>query len=168
MVVCTIIVLVHSEDPAPWRHVSAVAVLLAWMEGLLLLGRHPRLSIYVTMFSTVSATFLRLLLWYSVLLIGFALSFFLVFGDDTKTPASKPAEEKESAFVSIPISLLKVVAMMTGELEYADLPFNASPFTSRIIFLIFLFLITIVLLNLLNGMAVSDTQAIQSKVHSCC
>ena len=53
---------------------------------------------------------------------------------------------------------------MSGELEYGDLPFDASPFTSRIIFLTFLFLITIVLLNLLNGMAVSDTQAIQSKV----
>ena len=53
---------------------------------------------------------------------------------------------------------------MSGELEYGDLPVDASPFTSRIIFLTFLFLITIVLLNLLNGMAVSDTQAIQSKV----
>ena len=162
MMGCTVAVLAHWDDPDPWRHISAIAVLLAWTEGLLLLGRHPQLSIFVTMFTTVSLTFLRLLTWYSVLLIGFGLSFFIVFGGEK--PAEDGKEAKESAFASIPVSLLKVVAMMTGELEYGDLPFDASPFISRFIFLAFLFLITIVLLNLLNGMAVSDTQAIQCKV----
>ncbi|XP_032796549.2 transient receptor potential channel pyrexia isoform X1 [Daphnia magna] len=165
MIGCTVTVLAHWENPNPWRHVSAIAVLLAWTEGLLLLGRHPQLSIFVTMFMTVSLTFLRLLLWYSVLLIGFGLSFFIVFGSDAMAPADGK-EVKETAFASIPVSLLKVVAMMSGELEYGDLPFDASPFVSRVIFLAFLFLITIVLLNLLNGMAVSDTQSIQSKAET--
>ena len=117
------------------------------------------------MFTTVSKTFLRLLLWYSVLLIGFGLSFFLIFGnsDDNSTP--KDGDSKD-AFANIPASLLKVSAMMTGELEFGDLPFDQNPFTSRLIFIAFLFLITIVLLNLLNGMAVSDTQAIQSKAET--
>lgn len=123
-----------------------------------------RLSIFVTMFTTVSTKFFYLLLWYSILLIGFALSFFLVFG-----PPAPPKKEDEDAagggFADIPGSLLKVSAMMTGELEFGDLPFDANPWTSRLIFLAFLFLITIVLLNLLNGLAVSDTQAIQSKVY---
>ncbi|XP_057381320.1 transient receptor potential cation channel protein painless-like [Daphnia carinata] len=165
MIGCTVTVLAHWENPDPWRHVSAIAVLLAWTEGLLLLGRHPQLSIFITMFTTVSLTFLRLLLWYSVLLIGFGLSFFVVFGSDAVAPVDGK-EVKETAFASIPVSLLKVVAMMSGELEYGDLPFDASPFVSRIIFLAFLFLITIVLLNLLNGMAVSDTQSIQSKAET--
>ena len=107
MMGCTVAVLAHWDDPGPWRHVSAVAVLLAWTEALLLLGRHPRLSIFVTMFTTVSTTFLRLLLWYSILLIGFGLSFFLVFGG-----AIKQDDGKESAFASIPVSLLKAVAMV--------------------------------------------------------
>ena len=133
---------------------------MAWGEGLLLLGRHPKLSIFVTMFTTVSTTFLRLLLWYSILIVGFGLSFFLVF-----RPAPSGDEGKKDApFDSVPASLLKVSAMMAGELEFGDLPFDISPFASRMIFVAFLFLITIVLLNLLNGMAVSDTQAIQSKV----
>lgn len=108
-------------------------------------------------------TFLRLLLWYSVLLIGFGLSFFLIFGniEETKTDG-----DNKDAFANIPASLLKVSAMMTGELEFGDLPFDAHPFTSRLIFIAFLFLITIVLLNLLNGMAVSDTQAIQSEAET--
>lgn len=164
MIGCTVYVLAHSEHKDSLRHVSAIAVLLAWAEGLLLLGRHPKLSIFVTMFTTVSFTFFLLLLWYSVLLIGFGLSFFLLFGADVSKTGADESDAKESAFVSIPTSLLKVVAMMTGELEYSDLPFATSPVTSRIIFLAFLFLITIVLLNLLNGLAVSDTQAIQCKV----
>ena len=159
MLGCTSAVLANWDDPTSVRHLSALAVLLAWAEGLLLLGRHPRLSIFVTMFTTVSLTFLRLLLWYSVLLIGFGLSFFLVF-NPTK-------EAKESnGFENVYGSLLKVSAMMTGELEFGDLPFDANPLTSRFIFLAFLFFITIVLLNLLNGMAVSDTAAIQSKAET--
>ena len=118
------------------------------------------------MFTTVSTKFFYLLLWYSILLIGFALSFFLVFGPPAP-PKKEGADEDGGGgggFADIPGSLLKVSAMMTGELEFGDLPFDANPWTSRLIFLAFLFLITIVLLNLLNGLAVSDTQAIQSKV----
>ena len=118
------------------------------------------------MFTTVSKTFLRLLLWYSVLLIGFGLSFFLIFGNTAGSDETKADGDNKDAFVNIPASLLKVSAMMSGELEFGDLPFDAHPFTSRLIFIAFLFLITIVLLNLLNGMAVSDTQAIQSKAET--
>lgn len=162
MLACTSVVLANSDDPASWRSISAVALLLAWAEGLLLLGRHPRLSIFVTMFTTVSTTFLHLLLWYSILIVGFGLSFFVVFRPSS---AGSGDDKKDSAFDSVPGSLLKVSAMMAGELEFGDLPFDINPIASRMIFVAFLFLITIVLLNLLNGMAVSDTQAIQSKVN---
>ena len=173
MLASTSVVLIHWDDPGSWRHFSAVSVLLAWTEALLLLGRHPELSTFVTMFTTVSITFLRLLLWYSMLLVGFGLSFFLVFKPDEKaggdSSGDSGGEEKacdKVAFANVPESLLKVSAMMSGELEFGDLPFDEHPVTSRLIFLAFLFLITIVLLNLLNGMAVSDTQAIQSKVRT--
>ena len=166
MLTCTAVVLNHWQDPVPWRSYSAWAVLLAWAELLLLFGRHPRMSTFITMFTTVLKTFMQLLLWYSVLLIGFAFSFFLVFqsGESEENGSKQTEDSKGSAFESIPLSILKVASMMTGEFEYGDLPFDVNPVASRIIFLAFLFLITIVLLNLLNGMAVSDTQAIQSKV----
>lgn len=64
LLACTLKVLAEWRDPGAWRNLSAIAVLLAWAEMLLLLGRHPRLSTFVTMFTTVSLTFLRLLLWY--------------------------------------------------------------------------------------------------------
>lgn len=106
-------------------------------------------------------------------MIGFAFSFFLIFDttaernvveNSSRNILPDSADNKTSAFTSILSTFLKVAAMITGELEYSELPFQVNPFTSRIIFVIFLFLITIVLMNLLNGMAVSDTQAIQSKV----
>ena len=51
--------------------------------------------------------------------------------------------------------------MFTGELEFGNLPLN-SPF-SYVFFLLFLFLIVVVLMNLLNGLAVSDTGIIRDK-----
>jgi len=153
MLGCTSVVLVQWQQAQSWRHLAAISVLLAWMEALLLLGRHPKLSTFVTMFTTVSNTFLRLLVWYSLLVVGFALSFYLLFRSDS---------EEEAAFSTVSQSLLKVSAMMTGELEFGDLPFDGYPVTSRAVFLAFLFLITIVLLALLSGVAVSDIQAIQN------
>ena len=155
----TCAILIHWNDPTSVRHLCALAVLLAWVEELFLLGRHPKLSVFVTMFTTVSITFLRLLLWFSVLLVGFAFSFFLVLN-----PVSNN-DESDKGFQDVQSSLLKVYAMMVGELDFGALPFDANPWTSRSIFLGFLFLVTIVLLNLLNGIAVSDTQSIQNEVN---
>lgn len=49
--------------------------------------------------------------------------------------------------------------MLTGELEFGDLKIHQT--SNYIIFVIFVFLITIVLFNLLNALAVSDTQVNQ-------
>ena len=110
------------------------------------------------MFSKVTVTFLRLLLWFSILLIGFAFSFFLAFENPPKEG------DNEGKFTNIQESLLKFSAMMTGEFEYGDLPFDTNPWASRLLFLLFVFLIVIVLINLLGGLAITDIQAIQNKV----
>jgi len=122
------------------------------------------------MFTKVSITFLRLLLWYSVLLIGFALSFYLAFGT-LEPPAEQALNETAYSdnnggkrFASLHESFLKFAAMMTGEFEFADLPFDANPLTSRLLFIVFVFLVIFVLINLLNGLAIMDIQAVQSDV----
>ena len=47
--------------------------------------------------------------------------------------------------------------MFTGELEFGDLPFEHRGVESRYLFLlVFVFLIVVVMMNLLNGLAVSD------------
>ena len=56
--------------------------------------------------------------------------------------------------------------MFVGELEFSDIPINLdSPLATLdyLFFLSFVFLIVVVLMNLLNGLAVSDTGVIQEK-----
>ena len=64
-------------------------------------------------------------------------------------------------FANPPVSLLTTIVMFTGEFGTSDLSFGTLPFTSHVIFLLFVFLVAIVLLNLLNGLAVNDTEVIR-------
>ena len=60
--------------------------------------------------------------------------------------------------------MVKLSTMVIGEFEFSNLPFDKNPFYSRIILVLFVFLVAIVMINLLNGMAVSDTHKLRSKV----
>lgn len=144
------------------------------------------------MFTTVSITFLRLFCWFSVLLIGFAFSFFLAFDpsyqkktdQDHKISLEVPilnfneeSTEHEiennanrniggTKFENIYDTFLKFFTMMKDEFDFENLPFDGvNPVTSRLIYVLFLFLVTIVLINLLNGLAITDIQEIQKQVY---
>lgn len=64
--------------------------------------------------------------------------------------------------------------MMMGEFEYADLFADSDPgeipsrlqTTPRVIFLLFIILASIVLMNLMVGLAVSDIQGLQQEGHA--
>ena len=53
---------------------------------------------------------------------------------------------------------VKTIVMFTGELDYTDIPMQH--WLGQLLFLIFIFLIVVVIMNLLNGLAVSDIQKI--------
>ena len=59
------------------------------------------------------------------------------------------------------LSLLTTVITLTREFDASNLSFDNLTYTSHVIFLLFVFLVAIILLNLLNGLAVSDTHAIR-------
>lgn len=143
-------------------HFSAVAILLSWAELVLLIGRHPSLSVNIEMFKRVSWNFLKFLAWYAILIVAFALSFFALFrGCDGATECGEAGDTDENFFLHPGMSVFKTVVMLTGEFDVASIPFVSFPVTSHIVFILFIFLIAIVLFNLLNGLAVSDTQAIR-------
>ena len=52
--------------------------------------------------------------------------------------------------------------MFVGELEFSDIPFTSNPI-STIMFIAFVFFIVVVLMNLLNGLAVSDITIIRDE-----
>ena len=57
-------------------------------------------------------------------------------------------------------------ALFVGELEFSDLPINSDSYLGMlayVFFLTFIFLIVVVLMNLLNGLAVNDTSDIKQK-----
>lgn len=64
--------------------------------------------------------------------------------------------------------MVKTVVMMMGEYEYGDLFDEKNnyflPVTSRIVFLIFIMLASIVLINLMIGLAVNDIQSLEKEV----
>jgi ankyrin repeat protein len=143
-------------------HFSAIAILLSWAELVLLIGRHPRLSTNIEMFKTVSWNFLKFLAWYAILIVAFALSFYSLFRDcGDAAICGEEGDSEENFFLDPGMSVFKTVVMLTGEFDTASIPFVSFPGTSHVVFVLFIFLIAIVLFNLLNGLAVSDTQAIR-------
>merc|ERR1712012_183159 len=172
-IIFTGIVLFHSGDEASKdyvvtlkRHFSAIAIVLSWTELITLVGKHPKLTrynVYVTMFYKVLGTFCFFLLWYAFFIIAFGLAFYIMLRKDNGSPLDPEA----MIFFNKPwLALVKTSTMFVGELEFSDIPIDEendlSPL-AYIFLLCFVFLIVVVLMNLLNGLAVSDTGIIQEE-----
>lgn len=165
------IVCYDSAEESTKQQLSAVAILLSSAELVLLIGQFPTLSTNIVMLKTVSWNFFKFLLWYCILIIAFALSFYTLFRKDSEEEDQKPPnpniagqeeEEEEDFFLDPGRSLFKTIVMLTGEFDAGSIKFSTFPVTSHIIFIVFVFMIPIVLFNLLNGLAVSDTQEIRA------
>ncbi|KAL3267506.1 hypothetical protein HHI36_011629 [Cryptolaemus montrouzieri] len=150
-----------SESSAPdWiLQVISVLLLFVWMELMGLLGRLPVFGYYAIMFTTVLKNVLKVLSIFICLLLGFALSFSIQF-------------HKSSQFSNPWKALVKTTVMMAGEFEYADLydGEEAEPkfslVLSRFLFLMFIVLNSIVLMNLMIALAASDIQSLQVQSHA--
>ncbi|XP_031618662.1 transient receptor potential channel pyrexia [Contarinia nasturtii] len=155
--VCATPATVREDDlkkvPDGQYHVAAIVIFLVWLELMMIVGRFPIFGLYVQMFTKVAVNFAKFLLAYCCLLIAFGLSFGVLFN-------SYPA------FKSIYWTMLKTITMMSGELEFEDIFYAKDypiqfPVTSHLMFFAFVVLVTIILTNLLVGLAVSDIQALQ-------
>ncbi|KAJ8710570.1 hypothetical protein PYW08_009085 [Mythimna loreyi] len=138
---------------ADWpRHVATGAMLLSWLEMMFLLSRFPNWGYYVLMFGKVSTNVIKILLTFAFLVVGFALSFMIQF-------------HSQIPFESPWAALVKTIVMLTSEFDYEDLvspkEFVTSLLVVRIIFLTFLILASIVLMNLMVGVAVNDLHNLQ-------
>ncbi|KOC69953.1 Transient receptor potential channel pyrexia [Habropoda laboriosa] len=148
-----------SRHPPQWvLHSISLAILLAWMQMMLLVGRLPMCGYYALMFSTVLKNILKVLLAFVCLIVGFAFSFAVLFHGNDQFRNSWRA-------------VVKTVVMMMGEYEYGALfsdEKNGSSFlqaTSRVVFLAFVMLASIVLMHLMIGLAVNDIQGLEKEGH---
>ena len=170
---------IESFDNENQRLLRAILILFAAFEFLQIVGTLPFLSVstHMVILKRVSITFLKSIALYSILLLSFGLSFFMLFGDDQNVDerserSTKNETELEnktkgdtgsdySKFKSPGISIVRVFVMLTGEFDASDLDLDGK--VVCLIFTLFVFLVTIVLFNLLNALAVSDTQAIKRR-----
>ncbi|KAA0719270.1 Transient receptor potential cation channel subfamily A member 1 [Triplophysa tibetana] len=135
--------LLNSKSSWHWQ-AGALAALTSWINLLLYLQRFERIGIYVVMFREISRTLLSIIVLFFCLILAFALSFYALMIEQT--------------FV-----------MMVGEINYQDnflkpflkgnLPF---PNLTLVMFVWFVLLVPILLMNLLIGLAVGDIAEIQT------
>lgn len=144
------------EDVYDWQHhVAALSIFLTWLELMMIVGRFPIFGLYIQMFTRVFINFVKFMVAYFGLFIAFSLSFGVIF-------ANYPA------FLDLKWVLVKVIIMMSGELEYEDVFFPEKteyairyPYTAHLMYFCFVLLVTLILNNLLVGLAVSDIQGLQ-------
>jgi ankyrin repeat protein len=142
-----------------WPHIKAIAILLAWLKLVFMSWRLPWLAVQMEMFKKVSFTFVRYMTGYSLLIITFAFTFYAIFKGSSNI-------DDVGVFTTLFRSILETTVMFAGEFEFSDLPFDTLPGTSHVIFLLFVLFVAIVLFNLLNGLAVGDTEKIREKAET--
>lgn len=146
--------IILSLPARPWQHhAAALGILLAWTELMIVVGRFPMFGIYVQMFTQVSINFFKFLTAYICLIIGFSLGFSIL-------------HKNYKSFTNPLIALLKTVIMMSGELEFEDVFFSPdAPVmytgTAHLMLFSFVILVTVILMNLMVGLAVSDIQELR-------
>jgi len=156
MIVVSFIILI--PPGRQWQHhVAALGILLAWIELMIVIGYFPIFGLYIQIFTRASMNFFKFLAPFLCLIIGFSLSFYVLHGN-------------YKSFADPLLSLLKVVIMMSGELEFENAFFDKEapleyPGTAHFILLCFVILVTLVLTNLIVTLAVSDIQELRKRAH---
>ena len=111
----------------------------------------PFLGIYVIMFFDILKTFLRFAIVFVIFIVAFGLGFHMLLID-------------QPPFESVSKSLLKTSVMMTGEFEYESIFTNPKFYSlTYAFFIVFLIIMSIIVANLLIGLAVDDIKAVQDK-----
>ena len=162
------------------RCISGLIIVLVSARYLMSISKLPRFksyNLYVIMFYRVMRRYLQIMVWYSFYLIAFGLGFYIIlhgdvrkkttldkdFKDNTLETREANEDEKNNKFRNPYLALVKTTIMFVGEFEYSDFQIsggNISVTMTYLFLLLFTFLMIIVLVNLLNGLAVSDTKCI--------
>lgn len=138
-----------------WQ-LSAFCLLASWINMAMLLRRLPLIGIYVVMLTKVAQSFANFFTILLSFIVAFAVAFFILL----------PGQD---SFSTIGYSVLKTAVMMTGEQDFGDIFFSQSEDNSEadalralfksstlVVYVIFLPTMSIIVLNLLIGLAVGD------------
>ncbi|XP_063062573.1 transient receptor potential cation channel subfamily A member 1b [Engraulis encrasicolus] len=134
---------------------GAVAILMSWINFLLYLQRFEHFGIYVVMFGEIIKTLFSVIVLVVFLVLAFGLSFYALM-------------LHQPEFQWLGFSLAQTFVMMVGELNYQSNFFGAFekkklafPEMTYAIFVFFILLMPILLMNLMIGLAVGDIAEVQ-------
>ena len=150
------------------RSIAAIVIVLVWTRFLMAFSKLHRLkayNLYVIIFFKVLQRYVRIMAWYSLYLVAFGIGFYIMLHDDIKKMSRETLSNANRTFQDTKfdnpfLSLMKTSTMFVGEFDFDDIRIrggDVSTSMAYIFLLVFIFLMVIVLMNVLNGLAVTDT-----------
>uniref|UniRef100_A0A182PDM8 Ion transport domain-containing protein n=1 Tax=Anopheles epiroticus TaxID=199890 RepID=A0A182PDM8_9DIPT len=147
---------------------SSFVIINFAMQLTFLLGslQSNNIATMMYMFKTVSKNFLKSFILFMPLICAFVYAFHLTYNE---TPEEQNAvcnkddgcsEDNFNNFRTFWNATIKTLVMTTGEFEAAAINFEGG---KMFLFIVFIFFAPIVILNLINGLAVSDIAAIREE-----
>lgn len=137
-----------------WQwNVGVVAIFLCWINLVLFIQKFPRFGIYVVMFKDILHTFVQFFMVFALFIVAFALAFYSLFMN-------------QAEFSTVWQSLIKTTVMMIGEFEYVAIFFDDLVYykaLSYIMFCVFMIIMSIIIMNLLVGLAVDNIKDVQEQ-----
>ena len=101
--------------PHPRVHFAALALFGSWGNLTLIIGKMPAAGIYILMITGVTKELLKFLTLYTTCLIGFVMAFHILNGYSHPELFQDPLT-----------SLMTILVMMVGEINYGDFINNVS------------------------------------------
>ena len=84
-------------------------------------------------------------------------------GQVNTTNKGEAEAEEDAGFDEIYKVPFKIIAMFVGELDYGALPFNTHQIFNYVTFVLFVYLVVLVMMNLLTGVALTDVEELKNE-----
>lgn len=139
------------RNPYVWN-IAIIGVMLSWLVLLMFIRIISNLGVYVLMMMEVFKTVAEFVSVLILFMMSFAVGFYLLFG-------------QLASFSTLNESLQKTAVMMIGEFEYSDMFGHVivNKLLHRLFFYFFMVVMSIVVVNLMVGLAVDDIDGVRKE-----
>ena len=135
-------------------HIVGWIVFLVWIDLMLLLGKMNTMGRYILMSVSVMKTMLVVLVTYIPFIFAFVFGFYVLLNSNVK-------------FRSYSATIIKVLSMMVGELNYDDhfsydgvIENGGRNISTQVMFVLFVISVMLIIVNLLLAVTVNKTEGL--------